>query len=329
MFYIAVSLLRLFSLIVFSGFDQKCVILDKASILNCTQEFLVPRPERWVLVWMVTSLISSLFVIIILWLNQKQLNYSFVSLKVLRKKGSFWSLNVFFVITIVYYGIRFDHENGMTKAMSILLLLRLPVTLLVVYCLNYLPRVRFPSRDNRNLNAVGNVVGCWFTLIVYFAEHFCFVVSVMLDAVLKVAPLIEGNFHEIATHEMHGFVLILLGINVAFQTRLLVFFWYKIFHGNSDLFFEPRRKLSIGNNTAAEQAEIELEGVSTGNVLSEADVLQEETPLLERVSTENVLSEAEVLLEETPLLEGVSTEKILPEAEVLQEEAPPEKITSA
>lgn len=277
------------------------MLLDKASIFNCTQEFLVPRPERWVLVWMVISIISSLFLIIILWLNKKQLNYSFVSLKILAKKGSFWSLNVFFLITFVYYAIRFDNENGMTKAMSILLLLRLPVTLLVVYCLNYLPCVRFPSRDNKNLNAVGNCFGYWFTLIVYFAEHFCFVVSVMLDAVLKVAPLIEGNFHEIATHEMHGFVLILLGINVAFQTRLLVFFWYKMFHGNNDLFFEPSSKLAIGNNTLAKQAGI----------------------------TEKVLPEAGVLQEETPLLEGVSTEKVLPEAEVLQEEAPPEKITSA
>ena len=103
---------------------------------------------------------------------------------------------------------------------------------------------------------------------------------------------------------MHGFVLILLGINVAFQTRLLVFFWYKMFHGNKNLFFEPSSKLAIGNNTP-ERAEIPLEGVSTGNVLSEAEVLQEETPLMKGVSTGNVLSEAEVLQEETPLMKRV------------------------
>ena len=164
-----ISLLRLFTLVVFFGFDQKCVLFDKASIFNCTQELFVPRPKHWVFVWMVTSIISSIFVIIILRLNQQQLNYSFVSLKVLGKKGSFWSMNVFFVITFVYYCIRFDDENGMTKAMSILLLFRLPVTLLVVYCLNYLPRVRFPSRENRNLNAVGNC--CW--VLVHFDLVLC------------------------------------------------------------------------------------------------------------------------------------------------------------
>ena len=255
------------------------MLLDKASIFNCTQEFLVPRPERWVLVWMVISIISSLFLIIILWLNKEQLNYSFVSLKRLRKKGSFWSLNVLFLISFLYFAIRFDVENGMTKAMSTLILFRLPVTLLVVYCLNYLPRVRFPSRNNENLDAVGNYLVYWITLFVCFAENACLFVSAMLDAVLKVAPLIQGEYHDTAV-QLHGFVLVLLGVNVAFKTRLLVFFWYKIFHGSQDLFLEPSRELvetmNVGNNIVTTgQAEIPLEGVSTEGITSE-EILQGE-----------------------------------------------------
>lgn len=52
---------RLFCLVVFSGYDTKCLIYENTSIFDCTQEFLVTHPKQWILSWLVTSVLSSIF----------------------------------------------------------------------------------------------------------------------------------------------------------------------------------------------------------------------------------------------------------------------------
>ena len=245
MFYIVLFFPRLFTLVIHSGFDYKCVIFEKANILNCTQEFLVPRPEHWILSWLANLIVSSVVFIFILCLNPKQLNYSFASLKGLCKKGSFWSLNVLYLITCVYHVIRISGtDDEISMASSVLLLFSSPVTLFVVYFLNYLRPVKFPSRSHRNIDAVCTFLMYWLTLVIYCAENACLVLTVMLDAALEVAPLVQGKVQGDAV-ELNGFVLLLLGTNVAFRTRLLAFFWNKIFHGDKDLMSEPSTKLDI------------------------------------------------------------------------------------
>lgn len=245
MFYIVLFFPRLFTLVIHSGFDYKCVVFEKAHILNCTQEFLVPRPEHWILSWLANSIVSSVTLIFIVWLNQKQLNYSFASLKRLYKKGSFWSLNFLYLITCVYHTIRINGTDDEIDMVTCVLLLFSPaVTLFVVYFLNYLHPVKFPSRKRRNVDTVCTFLMYWLTLVIYCAENACLVLTVMLDAALEVAPLVQGKYQEDAT-ELNGFVLILLGINVAFRARLLAFFWNKIFHGDRDLMSEPTTKLDI------------------------------------------------------------------------------------
>lgn len=60
--------------------------------------------------------------------------------------------------------------------------------------------------------------------------------------VLHIAPIITEK-HKQETRPFHAYILIGLGIRVAFKTRMLAFFWDKIFHGNKDLFSEPSMEL--------------------------------------------------------------------------------------
>ena len=246
---------RSFSLLIFSGYDTKYALFEEASIINCTQRFIVSHPEHWVLAWLVISDASSLYFMIIVWFEYKHLGCSFYwTLKMLLKKASFWTMMFFFLITTMYYILRFDTTDAMSVTMSLMLLLWCPSTLLVVFRFNYLPPVQWPARNESNewdQRAVWLLLVYWVSLVMYCVENFCMVLAVTLDAALNLAPLMADKYAHKGDH-FHAVALILVGIRVAFDTRMFSFFLYKIFHGNRDLFSEPSNKLQLPSDTAEE-----------------------------------------------------------------------------
>ena len=77
------------------------------------------------------------------------------------------------------------------------------------------------------------------------------VLAVTLDAVLNLAPLMANKYGHKGDH-FHAIALMLVGIRVAFDTRMFFFFLYKIFHGNRDLFSKPINKLQLPIDSAEE-----------------------------------------------------------------------------
>ena len=106
---------------------MKCALFEEASLINCTQRFIVSHPEHWVLAWLVISNVFSLYFMIIVWFEYKHLGCSFYcTLKMLLKKASFWTMIFFFLFTTIYDILRFDTTDGMSVAMSLMLLLGVP-----------------------------------------------------------------------------------------------------------------------------------------------------------------------------------------------------------
>ena len=62
----------------------------------------------------------------------------------------------------------------------------------------------------------------------------------MLDIAYDVSPAIETRF---SAESQKGFIVLLSGFRLVFHTRVFLFFWNKIFHGDKDLFSEPSSKL--------------------------------------------------------------------------------------
>ena len=248
MFYVLLFPFRLFSLSVFVVFDHVCLAHERASILDCTQEIFVSHPEKWVLVWLGSSIVSSIFVISLIRLNRKQLNCDLVfkamwELAPLWKKGSFWSLNFLCLITCLHYFIQIA-INRFT-CLSLFLIFWLIATLSFVYCLNYLPLVwKLPPGDTRNSKDVKKhritFICLIITLIIYLIENAFMTLAMMLDAALEVVPKIQkkykGQFSD-------GVILLLLAFRVLFITRLLSFFWSKVFHRNKDFFSDQNPRL--------------------------------------------------------------------------------------
>jgi hypothetical protein len=57
-----------------------------------------------------------------------------------------------------------------------------------------------------------------------------------------VAPIIEKTFPGEPSN-LKALVLLILGFILAFYSRMVSFFWQKLFHGDKDLFSEPCSKL--------------------------------------------------------------------------------------
>lgn len=145
--YILLCFFRVFSFIVYAGYDAKCFLYEETSIVNCSQEFLVHNPRYWVIAWLSIKVVSSIFLVLILCSNGEELNYCGIksSFKKLKTKGSFWSMNVLFTFSLLYYSLAISNRNKTSNAMSTLILFRLMASVLVVYCLNYLHPVQWPD----------------------------------------------------------------------------------------------------------------------------------------------------------------------------------------
>ena len=105
---------RFFSLVIFSGFDTKCALFDKASVVNCSQVFLVPQPKYWCFAWMITSTCLSALVISLVWKYNKRIKYDFrSSIKKLIRKASFWRMNFFLSVVFIEYAVSWKTADGL------------------------------------------------------------------------------------------------------------------------------------------------------------------------------------------------------------------------
>ena len=216
---------------------MKC-IEEKVSIMNCSQEFIFSNPIIYAKTWAVISVLSSIILLIVLGKNSSVTERCCFKkycsfMKRLSKNGSFWSMNVLLLVVVGYDIYVIVHMDG-DKWISILILTWFLATPLFAYRLNYLSPAPLPcSRGDKCCSKV-----YWATLLMYFFESCYMFQAVTLNAAQEVTPLINGKSSDEAV-ELNGWVALLLGIRVAFNGRLLQFFWNKIFHGHKDLFSGP------------------------------------------------------------------------------------------
>ena len=221
---------RLFLLVIFSGYDTKCALFEKASMVNCSQEFLVPEPMYWCYGWLFTSTCSSAIVISLVWIYRKRMKYSFsISIKKLIRKASFWRMNFFLSIVLIEYSVAWKSLDKFHIVLYAFSLARWYSTALVIYCLNYVN----PSRI-ANEKKLYYRVGYWLTLLMYFAESASILLLYLLNSSLVLPPVFD---HTGGDYE--ALVLIAFGFKVALSSQCLTFFLEKIFHGDKDLFSEP------------------------------------------------------------------------------------------
>ena len=233
--FILLSIPWFISVIFFSIFDTKCIIFEQASVINCSQDFFISNPRGWISAWLFMSIISSFLAFLIIYVNRKKLNYQSTGAKKIYKKGSFFSLIFLLVVSSVYYFIRIFSMGfePMSLLMNILIFLWPLVTVLLVCCLNYLPRVRWknitwPPRCTRAwwkecLHKNSNFIIYWLVLVLYFVEIACKLVAIMLDVAHDVAPLIQQKFAQ-ESGKYWGGMVIMIGFTMAFHARLLTFF---------------------------------------------------------------------------------------------------------
>ena len=222
-------------------------------MVNCTQDFVTSNPKHWVFAWLLMSIISSFLLLRIVHLNHTKLNYQTEKAKKILRKGYFGSLIFLLLISLVYYVFRIytTRSEKTSVSISILVFMWPPVTVLLICCLNYLPRVHWTGTSLPRFTLLwwkdclaknSNFVIYWLALFMYFVEISCKVASIMLDVALEVAPLLQHNFPDKSGH-FRGVLVIVIGFRLAFHLRLLSFFWQKLFHGEKDLFSEPNDKL--------------------------------------------------------------------------------------
>ena len=105
---------RLFSFVIFDIF---CFVYERSSITNCSQKVLVLNLLPLVHLWLATSNLTS--IIVLIWLYKRPLCTKFCGFKScltkLLKKGAFWFLNVIFGIILIDYVVRCIHEGGSVK----------------------------------------------------------------------------------------------------------------------------------------------------------------------------------------------------------------------
>jgi hypothetical protein len=224
------------------------MIFEHASVIDCHQDGIFPDPESWILAWIILSFISSINFLSILCIANKLKLLETLSDKMTRLKGSFVSFTILSFITLVYYFLRIVNKglNGLNGATSFFLFIWPIVMWIVVWILNYTPKVC--CKDCPFIICLFY----WIALVMYFLETLFKLFAAMLDVAYDVAPAIEGQFSD---ESLKGGVVILNGFRLAFHTRLVLFFWDKMFHGDKDLFTEPCSKLKA--TTTSTQTEEE------------------------------------------------------------------------
>lgn len=213
--------------------------------------YLKPYKMDWRLVLNVNF--ASLLYIVIIYKTHKRLSYNSIRAKQIRQKGSFFSLIILLVLSLLFYFFRIFATGSERHIflISILIFFWSPVTVLLVCVLNYLPQVKWQTVGETCstlewwktcLSKNSNFFIYWLALLIHFVEITCKTISVMLDVAHEVAPLIQHSFPN-ESSKYSGLMVILIGIRLAFHTRLLSLIWQKLFHGDKDLFSEPSIRL--------------------------------------------------------------------------------------
>ena len=218
---------RLFLLVIFSGYDTKCALFEKASMVNCSQDFLVHEPKYWCLGWLTTSTFSSAMVISLVWIYRDRIKYSFrgSAMKLIRK-ASFWRMNFFLSVVFIEYTIAWQTSDKLHTILFVCSFARWFSTALVIYCLNYVN----PSRIIMEKN-IYYQVGYWLTLLMYFAECATVLFLYLLNSSLVLPPALNHTGGE-----YQAFILIAFRFKFAVRSQFSTFLLEKIFHGDYDLF---------------------------------------------------------------------------------------------
>ena len=197
----------------------------------------------------------------------------------------------------------------------------------VVWVLNYTPRVR--DCDNQNCPHTREccsprkmVEHCfiwqlfyWTSLITYLIETFIKLLAVLLDVTYDIAPVIERQFSD---ESLKGFIAVLSGLRLAFHSKVFLFFWDKLFHGDKDLFCEPCCNLEGQHETASNnnKAKTSKDKEDNDETMSEDENAQDETisshKSIQDVATstnEEKLNNAKLLLDKTTLQKKVKPKR--------------------
>ena len=258
---------RFVSLIVFTTYDTKCVVVERASISNCNQDVYVPKPEIWILVWMAMSVTSSIHFICIVVdnMDSEHLNFQRQKAKKLLTKGSFISLLLLLVLTTTYYVFQaVVAPSTIGMVLAIIWCFWPSAMVLVAIFLNYTPRVHWKPKQCCYaicccprflpfLSKYSLFFFYWTALVMYFLDATVMWIATTLHAAHQVVPLLDEGFPD-ETTEYKVIVVVIIGFTLCFHSRVLSFFWQKLFHGDKDLFCEPCSKL-LDDETGAENAD--------------------------------------------------------------------------
>ncbi len=226
------------------------MIFEHASVIECHQDGLIPDPESWIFAWILLSIVSSIVVLCIIGTDEL-LNVHCDKLKGAFRKGSFISFTLLSMATIAYYFLRvfkIDELSGINLATSITLIFWPLVIWGVVWVFNYVLPV-----EKANYCSI-SCMFYWTALIMYLLETGFKLFAAMLDAAYDIAPAFEIHV-QVPEESLKGFIVILPGLRLAFHTRLFLFFWNKIFHGDKNLFSEPCSKLEGRQRSPRSQLE--------------------------------------------------------------------------
>ena len=65
-FFFLLVVLRVITFVAFAQYDTACMIFEHASVIDCHQDSIFPRPDVWVLLWILLQCISSFIFVCIL-----------------------------------------------------------------------------------------------------------------------------------------------------------------------------------------------------------------------------------------------------------------------
>ena len=91
--------------VVFTIYDMRCMIREKTSVLNCSQNHKFGDVLLWIGAWLLMSILSSLMLIIV-FICDDDFEFQIEKCKNIYKKGSFFSLVFLMIPTLAFYIIR-------------------------------------------------------------------------------------------------------------------------------------------------------------------------------------------------------------------------------
>ena len=129
---------RIMAIVVFTIYDMRCMISEKTSVLNCSQNHKFGDALTWIGAWLSMSILSSLMLIMVFILDD-DFEFQKEKYKNIYKKGSFFSLVFLMLLTLMFYIIRIF--PGTKIFQSVLFVLWVPITTTLVCVVNFVPRV--------------------------------------------------------------------------------------------------------------------------------------------------------------------------------------------